>query len=95
MRTQPHQTTETCPQAWGTFYFLGNLVLSEVSQTWNMKAHVLIVSFLEGKWKKKETERLPSGLFIASTFRDGAPPMGRKEPHVLQRPRTLPTAAQK
>lgn len=92
MRTQPHQTAEPCPQVWGTLYFVGNLFWSEVSQTWNRRAEVLIVSFLEGKWKKKETELQPSRLLRASAFRDGVPPMGRRD---LHRPQTeVPAAAQ-
>ena len=59
-----------------------------------MGADVLIASFLEGKWKKEKTESQTSGLFTASTFRDGAPPIGRRDLHLLQRLQTqVPTAA--
>lgn len=96
MRTLPHHTVEPCPQGWGTFYFMEALSLSKVSQPWDTGADVLIVSFLEGKWKKEETEPQPPSLFTASTFRDSAPPVGRRDLHLLQIPQTqMPTAGQK
>lgn len=60
MRTQPHQTAEPCPQVWGTFYFMGNLFLSEVSQTWTMRADGLIVLL---SWRKMEEKRNRTSAF--------------------------------
>jgi len=68
--------------------------LSKVSQSWDIRAGVLITSFLEGKCKKEETESLTPGLFTASTLRDGVPPIVRRNPHLLQRLQTqMPTTA--